>query len=62
MPNYFCMISIQGRELNFADFIKNMFETGWRSDTYRPISLELGTMIDTTDLHFDISLNDIDFT
>ena len=48
MLNFIHMIDIQERELYFGVFIKNMFRTGMRSDTYEPNYFKLGMMIDLT--------------
>ena len=54
--NFVCMISIQGRELNFGVCKMYMFKIGWCLDAYEPISFKFGIMIDITELCILISV------
>ena len=57
---FFGTINIQGRELYFHDLVKCTFDIILHSDTYKPISFKHGMVLDTTKLHFDAKLNDLD--
>ena len=53
--------SIQGKEHYLCDFVTKKFNIDLYSDIYRPISLELDMVIETTKLYiFDISWDDLD--
>ena len=56
MLNLFCTSNIQGRELCLCDFIKYIFNTGLRLDTFESIFFNLGMMLDTTKLYSLISV------
>ena len=47
----FCMLYIQGREVNFSDFEGNKCTIGLYLDAYELISFKLGIMMDITKLY-----------
>ena len=58
--NCFGTIYVQGRELCIDNLIKCMFMIGLHSDAYEPVSFKLGIITDTSKLHGDTSMNDLD--
>ena len=52
-----CPFSIQGKEPYLCDFIKIL---GLYLDIFKPISFKPNMMMETTSLHCDISLDDLD--
>ena len=48
--NTFRVISVQGRELYSADFVRYTLNIDLHSEAYQPISFKLGLMIDTSKL------------
>ena len=48
--NLSSLMSIQGMEPNWGDFVRKFFKVGLHSDGYRPISFKFGMMIEIIDL------------
>ena len=60
MLNWFCMISIQGREHYSGDFIRYTFDIGPHLYTYELMCFKLSLKLHKTKLQYDSNFNDFD--